>query len=412
MSFVTGADVSYVGGFTLSWEGGSGYGGTITGGGFSGVGAGDLMVMMCRIGIPLDSVCEYGVGFPGVPTDTLGSVWHAGPVVIIPTEECPDKWQMALYWAIAPAAGVNAYSLDFSLFNGADVSLLVDVGGAGSVYSCTGGSFTLDASNGAVGGTDSPTLELDASSLATAFFASALIIPNIPPDVSFAVPDGWSTGPAGGVTDGGIIKDGFEDAYLALTYTGPPAPPSIPPIWYNRVPLTLDFASMTYDQANRLAMYELYRACGLDPANPFLQSIIEGLSDEMWTPPSTITITVFADAVDADWNILKKIIASGDAQPLCGKRITIDPSVDEEWAGDYEVMKATYNPLQPASFSSGGINPSMPSGTATIAPSADASGGTITLVLRTYNEEVLSFDTSQTPSYANVPGPIFDDEVG
>jgi hypothetical protein len=183
--------------------------------------------------------------------------------------------------------------------------------------------------------------------------------------------------------------------YESFEVTGPPPP--APPLRYKKIPLTHDFASTTYDQANRLAMYELYRSCGLDPTNPFLQSLFDGLADSLWKPPVTLTITVFSEAVDDDWNILKQVQR--------GQRITLDASVSEEWAGDYEFMSATYNPFQPSGSFGGGGDPSMPTGSTAIAPGVDRASGTITLVLRTYDERVF-FDVSQTPSYANVPLPI------
>ncbi|MGB8887107.1 MAG: hypothetical protein WCC87_10320 [Candidatus Korobacteraceae bacterium] len=170
-----------------------------------------------------------------------------------------------------------------------------------------------------------------------------------------------------------------------------------------RVPLTLDFASTTWDQQNRLTMYELYRSCGLDPANAFLQSLFGWLAGSPWDPPVTITVTVWSEAVDDSWNVLKSVMR--------GQRITIDPSVSVEWAGDYEVMETTYNPFQgdASQFSTeGGGDPSTVIGSSVLATPADQNAGTIVLVLRTYNENVF-FDTSQTPSYVDLPGPILGD---
>jgi hypothetical protein len=203
---------------------------------------------------------------------------------------------------------------------------------------------------------------------------------------------------------------GLRHGFIATVETD--GPPDVPPLRYKLVPLSLDFANTTWDQANRLAMYELYRSDGLDPLDPFLVSLFEGLDSQLWDPPKTLTIQVFADAVDDSWNILKRPLdGSGNVTPLQGKRITIDPSVDEEWAGDWEVVRASYNAFQPSNAASGGGDPSMPSGVAGIARPNDQSGGTITLTLRSYDERWLSLDTSQTASYANLPLPIHDDEM-
>ncbi|MGC2108229.1 MAG: hypothetical protein WA655_01850 [Candidatus Korobacteraceae bacterium] len=180
-------------------------------------------------------------------------------------------------------------------------------------------------------------------------------------------------------------------------------PPTPPPLRYKRVPLTLDFASTTFDQQSRLTMYEIYRCNGLDPLNPFLQSLFEGLADSPWEAPVTITLTTWSEAVDDDWNVLKSV--------LRGQRITIDPSVSTEWAGDYEVTETTYYPFQgdASQFSAAGGDRSTVIGSSTLATPADQNAGTMVLKLRTYDENVLSIEESQTPSYVNVPGPILGD---
>ncbi len=170
-----------------------------------------------------------------------------------------------------------------------------------------------------------------------------------------------------------------------------------------RIPLTLDFASTTYDQQSRLTMYELYRSCGLDPSDPFLQSLYSWLAGSPWVPPVTVTVKVWSEAVDVNWNVLKQVMR--------GQRITIDPTVSTEWAGDYEVMETTYNPFQgdASQFSTeGGGDPSTVVGSSVLASPADQNSGTLLLVLRTYNPNVF-FDTSRTPSYVNLPGPILGD---
>jgi uncharacterized membrane protein len=220
------------------------------------------------------------------------------------------------------------------------------------------------------------------------------------------------------INGSGVVSGYYIDSSeIVHAFFGTPdgagPPPSPPALRYKLIPMMLDFANTTWDQANRLAMYELYRSLALDPSDPFLQSLFEGLGSQLWDPPKTLTIQVFADAVDDSWNILKRPLdGSGNVTPLQGKRITIDPSVDEEWAGDWEVVRASYKAFQPSNAASGGGDPSMPSGVAGIARPNDQSGGTITLTLRSYDERWLSLDTSQTPSYLNLELPIHDDELG
>lgn len=197
----------------------------------------------------------------------------------------------------------------------------------------------------------------------------------------------------------------FDDSYV-------PPPPIPLPLRYKKLPLSLDFANCTWDQQNRLLMYELYRSCGLDPANAYLQSLYDWLDD--WIVPVTITVTVWSEAVDPTaWTVLKQVMQ--------GQVVTLDPSVSEEWAaygypgyeGQYEVMQKTYNPFQgdASQFANqAGGDPSTVVGSATLASPANTSSGTIVLQLRTYNPFCF-FDVSQTPSYANVPGPIIGDPL-
>lgn len=185
-----------------------------------------------------------------------------------------------------------------------------------------------------------------------------------------------------------------------------------PPLRYKRLPLTLDFASCTYDQQNRLLMYELYRSIGLDPQNAFLLTLYVWLTK--WIVPVTVTVTAWQEAVDpSNWAILKQVRR--------GQVVTIDPSVSEEWAaygypsyeGQYEVMQSTYNPFQgdASQFANqAGGDPSTVVGSATLASPANTSSGTLVLVLRTYNPYVF-FDVSQTPSYLDVPGPVIGDPL-
>ena len=154
--------------------------------------------------------------------------------------------------------------------------------------------------------------------------------------------DGFSTvfnaGYYGGVS-------GARSEYLIVPYEGPPPP--APPLRYKRLPLKLDFASCSFDQADRLLMYELYRACGLDPSNPFLATLLEWETPPPWQPPITLNLTVWGEAVDEMWNILKSGMASSDSapQPICGKVITIDSVNYPEWCGEWEIVQCEYTPF-------------------------------------------------------------------
>jgi len=173
------------------------------------------------------------------------------------------------------------------------------------------------------------------------------------------------------------------------------------PLRYKRLPLSLTLGSMTFDQCNRLAMYELYRSCGLDPTAPFLIALFEWLTQ--WTPPQALILTVWSEAVDEEWNVLMQVMP--------GQVITIDASVSPEWAGDYEVMEKVITPFQAEAsqlYSGGqGSDGDSPQGSGEIANSADQNAGTIALTLRTYNPNVF-FDTSMIPSWSDVPGPWAD----
>ncbi len=146
-----------------------------------------------------------------------------------------------------------------------------------------------------------------------------------------------------------------------------------------KLPVALDLASMTWDQQNRLAQYEVYRELGLD-ASP-------------WQPPVQILLRARNESVDASGNILKA------AQ--CGNLITLDSTVSDDWAGTYEVIERRIFPDMPDPSSVGVTSSGGTSATLFRSPSQDS--GTIELLLRTYNPSVFP-DTSQTPTFATVPG--------
>ena len=140
---------------------------------------------------------------------------------------------------------------------------------------------------------------------------------------------------------------------------------------------------MTFDQANRLVKYEIYRDLGLDQSP--------------WSPPIQITLTAWAEAVDANGNILKK------AMP--GQVITLDPSAFFEYAGDYEIMEPDcilFRGTRPAMLTeySGEVT-----GSGSMTQMTDQNAGRIILLLRTYNPDVF-FDVSdaEAAGYFTVPG--------
>lgn len=110
------------------------------------------------------------------------------------------------------------------------------------------------------------------------------------------------------------------------------------------------------------------------------------------------------------WNILLCGMASGDSSPvpICGKVITLDTVNNPEWNGRWEIVKYNYQPAGGESaqdygsesngeVTGSGLNPQQP----------PQGAGTLTLTLRTYNDQVF-FDVSMTPSWVDVPGPWAD----
>jgi hypothetical protein len=181
---------------------------------------------------------------------------------------------------------------------------------------------------------------------------------------------------------------------MAVYYTVPGGPAILPPVRMKRLPLTVDLASCTYDQQNRLLQYEIYRALGPDPDKV-------GITSDPWKLPYTIVLRAWGEAVDDVWNILK-----GEAgQPICGRRITIDASVSPEWAGDYEIIEmqtfAFQGDASLMSATAGTGSTLRDSATTVQPPSADS--GTLALTLRTYSEDCM-VEVSDEPTYATVPG--------
>jgi hypothetical protein len=184
--------------------------------------------------------------------------------------------------------------------------------------------------------------------------------------------------------------------------TGPPPPAILPPVRRKLLPLTVDCASCTFDQARRIQLYEQYRALGLDTTSPFVIAQYPELAGAPWKYPSTIVLRCWSEAVDGLWNILK--------QQKPGAVITIDASLSPEWAGDYEVMEIKAFPFQgDSSQLSTGASTNIGTGrsSASLVQPASADSGTLELTLRAYDERVF-FDVSDTPTYGTVPGVDLD----
>jgi hypothetical protein len=150
-------------------------------------------------------------------------------------------------------------------------------------------------------------------------------------------------------------------------------PPSSAGTRLRRVKVNYNYASTTWDQAMRLLLYERYRDLGAD-ATPY-------------KPPIQVTVQLWSEAVDSAGNILK--------QRVNGDRITLDPTVFFEYAGDYEIMQMTRHPMQ--------VDPQQQGGSSITQPTTDT--GTIVLLLRTYDEAAFIDESGiPDPSFATVPG--------
>jgi hypothetical protein len=213
----------------------------------------------------------------------------------------------------------------------------------------------------------------------------------------FDIPSAVQTTPHG-MNDSGVIAGWWTDAedvnhgFVGTPDSGGPA--ILPPVRMKRLPLTVDLASCTYDQQNRLLQYEIYRALGPDPDK-------NGITSDPWKLPYTIVLRAWGEAVDDLWNILK-----GEAgQPICGRRITLDASVSPEWAGDYEIMEMQTFAFQgdASAMSTGGSVGGSTRASATTVQPPSGDSGSLQLTLRTYSEDCM-VEVSDEPTYATVPG--------
>ena len=142
----------------------------------------------------------------------------------------------------------------------------------------------------------------------------------------------------------------------------------------NKVKQTLDFATMTWDQASRLTMYERDRLLGIDQT-PYV------------TPPTAkLRTSMFARDI---YGNLACAIRPGD-------HVTIDSTVDFQYAGEYEALEPLiFCPPTASASGSGG----------SIALKADENSGEIEIPLGLYNEAVM-YDTSDPlqAGWPSVPG--------
>jgi hypothetical protein len=142
----------------------------------------------------------------------------------------------------------------------------------------------------------------------------------------------------------------------------------------NKVKQTLDFATTTWDQASRLTMYERDRLLGIDQT-PYV------------TPPcAKLRTSMFAKDI---YGNLACAVRPGD-------HVTVDPTLDFQYAGEYEVLEPLiFCPPTAQASGSGG----------SIALKPEESSGEIEFPLGPYNEAVM-YDTSDPlqAGWQSVPG--------
>jgi hypothetical protein len=149
-----------------------------------------------------------------------------------------------------------------------------------------------------------------------------------------------------------------------------------------KVKQNLDFATTTWDQAARLTMYERDRTLGVDPTNAAGQ-----LGSPYVTPPRVkLRTSMFAKDIFGN---LAAAIQNGD-------RVSLDTTVNFQYAGEYEVLEPlTVQPPTCAAAGSGGA----------IALRPDESSGEIEFSLGPYDESVM-YDASDPlqAGWLDVPG--------
>ncbi|HLJ87766.1 MAG TPA: hypothetical protein VKZ53_13150 [Candidatus Angelobacter sp.] len=111
---------------------------------------------------------------------------------------------------------------------------------------------------------------------------------------------------------------------------------------FRRVPLNITLGNNTSERTFRILNFLKIRNLGVD-ASPY-------------NAPWTAQFTIYWDAVDSQGRSF--------AEQLLGDVLTIDRSISEEFAGDYEILDATIN--HPSSSSSGGSGGGSNSGSSSI----------------------------------------------
>lgn len=151
-----------------------------------------------------------------------------------------------------------------------------------------------------------------------------------------------------------------------------------------RVKQTLDFAICTWDQAARLTAYERDRQLGVDVANSAGQLV----PSAPYALPPFIRFRTSMFARDAAGNLACGI--------ECGDHVTLDDTVNFQFAGEYEVLEP--RSVSPPSASAKGSD-------GEIALMADADSGEIEFNLGPYNEAIM-YDTSDPTQagWPSVPG--------
>ena len=361
---------------------------------------GDLLVLCIHYGIP--------GGYDGWLTfeESAGNVWHSVWNVSY-TDDSGVQFGMQIYWAIAVAAGsttVTVAGMPSGEEDGYAFGSLVM-----GEFSTTVGTFALDSFTFGEARTGQPSLTLETTTGTPLLVADCMVMtPSGDEPILGAEQTYYSAffNSQAGMDSSSISVYTVE----ATTYSSGGTPPPANPLRYKRLPLKLDFASCSFDQADRLLMYELYRACGLDPSNPFLATLLGWDTPPPWQPPITLSLTVWGEAVDEMWNILKSGMASSDTVPgpICGKVITIDSVNYPEWCGDWEIVQCEYAPFSgQAAQNYGSQSGGEVTGSSELIGAPAEGSGMLSLTLRTYNPSVF-FDASMTPSWIDVPGPWAD----
>ncbi len=150
----------------------------------------------------------------------------------------------------------------------------------------------------------------------------------------------------------------------------------------NKVKLSLDFATSTYDQASRIARYERDRALGADVTGA------NGQLDGAYVTPPFIKLRTSMFARDASGNLACGI------EP--GDHVTVDRTLSATYAGEYEVLDP--KEVHPPSAEAAGRGDSL-----TLLPSS--ASGELGFALGPYNEDIL-YDTSDPlqAGWPSVPG--------